>query len=229
MYYFADLIDKTSCVGNSLSTINHDLSSLDLALYGVDTDLTTLSAYFRALSASTTAKTDYLSSQIISVSSNLSNRIISVSSNLSTLSAYYLALDASTTAKTNYLSSQIISVSSNLLNTIKTISASTPSFYQQTIYPTGNSINYDFTLHGSNVKTEISSNLFFNNISNLDQGEYGKILLKVYPTSGVSITGWGNQWTFSNTSSTFKFSASAYNMIDYYYSDSRIFAQVARF
>ena len=208
MYYFADLIDKTQCIGNSLSTINLDLSSLDLALYGVDTDLTILSAYFRALSASTTIKTDYLSSQIISVSSNLSSQIISVSSNLS---------------------SQIISVSSNLLNTIKTVSAASPSFYQQTIYPTGSAVNYNFDTHGSNVKTEISSNLYFNNISNIVPGEFGKILLKVYPTSSVSITGWGNQWTFSNTSSTFNFSASAYNMIDYYYSDSRIFAQVARF
>lgn len=186
MYYFADLIDKTQCIGNSLSTINLDLSSLDLALYETD-------------------------------------------ANLLTLSTYHLALDASTTVRTDYLSSQIITVSSNLLNTIKTVSAGAPSFYQRSIYPTGSSVNYDFDTYGSNVKTEISSNLYFDNISNISQGEFGKILLKVYPTSGVSITGWGNQWTFSNTSSTFNFNASAYNLIDYYYSDSRIFAQVASF
>jgi hypothetical protein len=169
MNYFADLVDKTICVGNTLSTINLDLSSLDLALF-----------------------------ELSSYSTN----------SITFLSANADALETS----------------------ILTVSANAPSFSRTPLFPnSAGQIKYDFDIHGSNVRAEISANVSFDNISALNSGEWGKILLKISPTTAVSITSWGNQWSFSNTSSTFNYSASAQNLINFYKDENRILAQVFTF
>lgn len=180
MTYFVDLINKTSCVGNTLSTINLNVSALD--------------------------------------------------NNLWNLSAYTVDGFGDVHTQTDFLSSSIISTSANLYTTIQSISSHSPTFTRNTIYQLSNGmVNYDFANNNSNAVVTISTNGFINNISNINDGEYGKLLVKITPTSSVSITGWGTQWTFSQNLSTMNINASATNLINYYYDSSKILAQLLTF
>jgi hypothetical protein len=180
MTYYVDIIDKTTCLGNSLSTINFGLSSLDNNLHG-------LSAYLDQTFSQIYTDTQYLSSSI----------------------------------DTNY---------STLYSTITTVSANSPTFARNSVYQTPDGIvNLDFGINNSNTVVTLSTNGFVNNISNIGDGEYGKLLVKISPLTSVSITGWGNQWTFNQNLSTMNINMSAQNLINYYYDDQKILAQLLVF
>jgi hypothetical protein len=139
-------------------------------------------------------------------------------------------LSTSIDTKTSFVSSGLNSASATLYSYITGVSANTPSFTRNTIYQaTDGTISYDFTNNNSNVVVTVTANGFFNNISNIVDGQYGKILVKTSPTSSVSITGWGTQWTFSNNVSTMNINLSAKNIVDFYYDNSTILANLITF
>lgn len=180
MTYFTDLIDKTSCIGNTLSTINLNASALD--------------------------------------------------NNLWNLSAYTTDEFTNIYTQTGFLSSSIISTSANLYTVVQSVSTNSPTFTRNTIYQQSDgTVNYDFSSNNSNAVVTISANGFVNNISNISDGDYGKLLVKITPTSSVSITGWGTQWIFSQNLSTMNILASANNLINYYYDSSKILAHLLTF
>jgi hypothetical protein len=75
LFYFSKVPAMSECIGNSLSTINMDLSSLDNKLY--------------ELSAFAVNSVNFLSSSIGSVSSNLQTQINFISSELNSVISDY--------------------------------------------------------------------------------------------------------------------------------------------
>jgi hypothetical protein len=139
MFYIDDIPEKTECVGNTLSTINIALTSLDSAI--------------QELSASQAFKFDQ-------------------------------------------------------------------------IYAFGDAvIKYDYDLNGDNAFCVLSTNCMFDNISSISDGQAGKFMLHISPTTGVTVTAWGSQWRFHDDYDTFTWTASAKNLIEYYHYDDVLYAK----
>jgi hypothetical protein len=173
MHYFPQIVAKTTCVGNSLSTFNMSLTSLDTNLYALST---------------------YAHNSV------------------------------------NYLSSRFIQLSATAHSEIASVSANTITFTRSNLTQAGNGIiSYDFALNGPHAKVTLTTNGFMNNITNLADGQFGKLLVKNSQTSGYSITGWGNNWLFYPGNSTQSVSANGHNIVDFYYSSPYILGNVTKF
>lgn len=186
-FYFSDFINKTNCVGNALSTINLDLSSLDIALH--------------ELSTYNTTTIDVLSANIDILFTN-----------------------------TETISTDLIELSTYTNDSLIALVDNVPSFTQNTIVQDENGIiSYDFATDGDNVYLEISANCFFDNISSISSGQYGQISIHTFNTSGVSVTGWGDQWQFHSSHNSFTINPDANNLIQYYYQGNSILARLFDF
>ena len=157
MNYLSQPVDKTVCIGNTLSTINISLSTLDNVLF------------------------------------NLSNY---ASSNISTLYA--------------------------------DVSGSRSTLYQ---LPNG-IVNYDYIQNGNNANVAVSANGVVANITNIRDGQSGKLILAGSSTVGMSITGWGSHWLFAPNASAMTInttSFSATNIVNYYANDGMLFGQMTTY
>lgn len=85
-YYIPNLVSKTTCIGNTLSTFNTSFSNLDtrlfqLSAYSVNS-VNFLSSTMISVSSVLNSRVNFLSSTMISVSGELNNRINYVSANV---------------------------------------------------------------------------------------------------------------------------------------------------
>ena len=178
LYYFSKVPAMTECLGNSLSTFNIDLSSLDNKLY--------------ELSAFTVNSVNVLSSSIGSVSSNLQTQINFVSAELNNVIQEYTQ--------------------------------------QGIIYQNSNgSITWNVGTHGHNAKVTLTANGNLNNILNCSAGDTGNLAIQLSSTAGLSITGWGSNFLFSNSVSSMSTGASAYNLLSFYYDGNKFLSSLATF
>ena len=85
-YYIPDLVSKTTCIGNTLSTFNTSFSNLDTRLYQLSTysvnSVNFLSSTMISVSSVLNSRINFLSSTMISVSSDLKTQINYVSANV---------------------------------------------------------------------------------------------------------------------------------------------------
>lgn len=220
--YLPSVIDKKSCVGNTLSTINISLSTLDNVLFNLSiytsASVNGLSASQDALALACNIFSGQLYTDIYTASTALYGDIYSdLSTQIYVASSILTTYTYANSANIQTLFGQTVSN----LNTIHAVSANAPSFTQNTIYQLPNGIiNYDPTISGPNVKVQLSANGFLANPTNLANGHFGKIVLLSSPTTGLSLTGYGNQWAFSNFTSGMSIGLNARNMIDYYFDAS---------
>lgn len=218
LYYLPTLIDKTQCLGNTLSTINIALSTLDNVLFDLSTytstNISLLSGDIDALTTATNIASTQLYTAIYTASTTLYTDLYTqVHDSSATLTSFIVANSSSIAA----LSAQ----TTFLTNSFQIASTLVPSFTQNTIYQLPNGvINYDPTVSGPNVKVQLSANGFLANPTNLLNGHFGKIVLLSSPTTGLSLTGYGSQWSFSNFLSGMSVGLNARNMIDYYFDAS---------
>jgi len=214
LYYVPVTVSKTTCIGNSLSTINIGFTALDNNL--------------QALSAWTVSSINFLSATMISVSSTLQNRIEFLSSTM-------IAVSSNLQAQVNYLSSTMISVSSNLQGQVNFLSSglnylsanivNTPGTL--THAPSG-AISWDVDSVGRNANLILSSNCFMRNPTNIVAGQQGNISIMSSGTSGYSITSFGSDWRFSGSTSM-NVAASGRNLIRYYYDGTMILSQMLQY
>lgn len=184
--YFTNIIDGNTCIGNSLSTLN-------IALTSLDSNLSALSAY-------TLNSVHFLSSTIQSVSANLQTEINFLSTSMQTVSG-------SLQTEINYISSHYIS----------------NYFQQTTLFQQSNGqINWNFN-NGINAKVTLTANGFLNNPTNIAfAGVEGNLVVQLSTTSGISITGFGPLWNFNNYTSALNLSANGRTKIHYYYDGSNL-------
>lgn len=210
LFYIPNLVDKTTCIGNSLSTFNWSFTALDSNLY-------TLSTY-------TVNSVNFLSSTVISVSSTLNNRVnflsatmVSVSStlanNISSLSSYVFT---NLNPRVETLSANYNSIVQNL--TYYTFFGyTTPVQYTTTSDGQSLSINLNPStnnLEKQNAQIRLRHNVLINDLTYVPNGSNGTISVFI-DTAGKSITGFGSSWIFSGTSAL-KTTLSARNLIEYY-------------
>ena len=100
LYYVPATVSKTTCIGNSLSTINIGFTALDNNL--------------QALSAWTVSSINFLSATMISVSSTLQNEIEFLSSTM-------ISVSSNLQGQVNYLSAGVNYLSANIVNTPGTL------------------------------------------------------------------------------------------------------------
>jgi hypothetical protein len=210
LFYIHNIVDKTTCIGNSLSTFNGSFTALDSNLY--------------SLSTYTVNSVNFLSSTMISVSSTLNNRIgflsatmISVSStlanNISSLSSYVF---------TN-LNPRVETLSTNVNSIINNLTYSAfAGYYTPVSYSTvGDGQNLTLNLNPSsnnlekqNAQIRLRHNVGINDFTYAPNGLNGTISVFI-DTAGKSITGYGPTWIFTGTSAL-KTTLSARNLIHYY-------------
>jgi hypothetical protein len=222
LYYVPSTVQKTTCIGNSLSTINIGFSSLDTSLeelssYAVES-INFLSATMISVSSQLQSDIDFLSATMISVSSNLYNQINVASS---------------------FLLTEIVNTSSFLLTEINYVSAtfgteidyiSALAQIPDTIYhaPSGRT-EWNAGITRRNVNLTLSSNTHFGTPTNLSSGAEGNIVITSSATSGFSITGYDNIWRFARGDTTMTVAPCAINLIRYYYTGSMLLSEMVRF
>ena len=215
LYYVPATVDKSTCIGNSLSTINIGFSSLDNNLQG--------------LSAWTVSSINFLSATMISVSSTLQNEIQFLSSTM-------ISVSSTLQTEINYLSSNIVSVSANLqgqINTINTeinyLSANIVNSPYTIYHEPSGGITWDIARTGRNANLTLSSNCYMRNPLNMVAGQQGNISIISSGTSAYSITAFGNNWLFANNASAMKAVPNARNLIKYYYDGAAVLSQMIQF
>lgn len=197
--FFNNLPERTECIGNSLSTINIDLVALA-------TNLSALSAYTVESINYLSAGVDYLSSGV----SFLSSGVKFLSSGVGYLSS-----------GVNFLSATVNYVSANVI---------TDYLRQGTLYSQGNNnIVWNVDTIGRNAKITLTANCTLTNMSGLDAGDSGNLAIRVGHVAGVSLTAYGPAWKFTNNLSAMNTAVSAYNLISYYYDGSAILAGMSNF
>ena len=214
LYYVPSTVDKSTCIGNSLSTINIGFSSLDNSLQG--------------LSAWTVSSVNFLSATMISVSATLQSEINFLSSTM-------ISVSSTLQSEVNYLSATVVSVSANLQGQVDTINSEINYLSANivnnpyTIYhePSGG-ITWDIGATGRNANLTLSSNCYMRNPLNMVAGQQGNISIHSSGTSGYSITAFAANWIFSGSRSM-NVSPSARNLIRYYYDGSVILSQMLQF
>jgi hypothetical protein len=216
-YYIPDLVSKTTCIGNTLSTFNISFSNLDTRLY--------------QLSTYTVNSVNFLSSTMISVSSVLNNRInflssaiISVSSDLRT---QIFNTSSETLTQLNYVSSFLRTEDVFLSSSINYVSANVVDDYISQGVLTNNSgiINWDFSTVGNNAKIWLSSDAHLNNPTGLIAGQTGNLIVKI-DVLNATLTSFGNLWTFTGAFSSLNNALSAKNILSYYYDGEEIISNL---
>lgn len=223
-YYIPDLVSKTTCIGNTLSTFNVSFSSLDTNLY--------------ELSTYTVNSVNYLSSTMISVSSVLESRI-------NFLSATMIAVSADLTTQIFQTSSDIVNqlyqTSSFTINYLDTadaflsssvdyVSANAVTNYirQGTLTYSGGAADWNFSTIGNNAKLELFDNITLNNPTGLMAGQTGNLIVEIGVVNN-SITAYGNLWTFAGNASSMSVVLSAKNVISYYYDGEHLLSNMINF
>lgn len=205
--YFPNIIDGNSCIGNTLSTLNIALTSLDTNLHNLSTyavnSINYLSASISSLSALVKTEINFLSATIQSVSATLQTEV-------------------------NYLSTNVQNVSGNLQTQINYLSSHYISNYytQGTIYQLSNGqINWNMGTVGINATVTITANGILNNPTNLlFAGQEGNLMIVQSPTTGLPISGYGNLWNFNNYTSSVNLSVNGRTRIHYYYDGNHLLA-----
>jgi len=87
MYYFEELIDKTKCLGNTLSTINYDLSSLDSNLYSLSSDYEDFVIFTETRFEAVSSEISSLYGELTSLSSEVYDGFADLETQIDTLSA----------------------------------------------------------------------------------------------------------------------------------------------
>ena len=213
LYYVPKTVSKSTCIGNSLSTINIGFSSLD-------TNLEKLSAY-------AVSSINFLSATMISVSSNLQNQINYLSSTM-------ISVSSNLQNQVNYLSASIVNLKNEvdyLSSSINYLSAHTVTdwFTQHTIThePSGK-ILWDVATTGPNVNLILSSNCWFKNPTNLLSGQEGNITVTSSGVSGYSISAYENKFAFNGSTSTNE-NPNGKNLIHYYYDGSQLLCKLSQY
>lgn len=223
-YYIPDLVSKTTCIGNTLSTFNTSFSNLDTRLYQLSTytvnSVNFLSSTMISVSSVLNSRINFLSSAMISVSSDLRTQIFNTSSSivnqLSTTSAFTI----------NYLDTRDALLSSH----IDYVSANVVSDYiaQGVLTNNNGTIDWNFSSVGNNAFIELSSNAKLNDPTGLLAGQSGNLLLKIM-IDGSSLTAFGNKWTFVEGNSSVYALSGIKNLISYYYDGENLLSNIINF
>ena len=221
-FYIQNPITMTTCIGDSLATFNINFSALDTNLYNLSTyshtSIDYLSSTVVSVSSQLASEVNYLSSSLVSVSGILNNEIYTASSytynQLLNLSSYTYAYDA-------YLDTNMRYVSSHLINDYVA---------QGTLYcpSDGQSLNWDTSIIGHNARVVLSANIHLANPTNMRTGQGGNLILAI-STAGKAVTSYGNLWTFSSHISSTYATMSATNLISYYYDGSKILSTMTKY
>jgi hypothetical protein len=212
-YYIPDLVSKTTCIGNTLSTFNTSFSNLDTRLFQLSTytvnSVNFLSSTMISVSSVLNSRINFLSSAMISVSSDLRTQINTTSSDLRT---------------------QINTTSSDLKTQINYISANVVEDYitQGVLNPVGDQVNWNFSTVGNNAKINLSSDVRLNNPTGLLTGQTGNLIVQI-DTINSSITSFGNLWLFGGGFSSLEVTLSAKNIISYYYDGEYLLSNLISF
>lgn len=214
LYYVPATVSKTTCIGNSLSTINIGFTALDNNL--------------QQLSAWTVSSINFLSATMISVSSTLQNEINFLSSTM-------ISVSSTLQSEVNYLSSTMVSVSSNLQGQVNYLSASVNYLSANIVNTPGTlthepsgGISWNFNTIGRNANLVLSSNCYMRNPTNFVAGQQGNISIVSSGTSGYSITAFGNAWRFSGSTSM-NVTSGGRNLIKYYYDGTMILSEMLQY
>lgn len=208
-YYIPDLVSKTTCIGNTLSTFNISFSNLDTNLYN--------------LSTYATNSINFLSSTMISVSSQIMTNMLNVSSSLFN----------SITSTSAFLQTEIEYVSSFLQTEIEYVSATVINDYiaQGWLFTPegGGELNWDIATVGNNAKMYLTADIILNNPIGIFAGQTGNLITELSGTSGHTITGYGDKWLFSGGASAIVSTDGAKNVISYYYDGDKLLANIITF
>jgi hypothetical protein len=208
-HYVPTFSSKTTCIGNTLSTFNISFSNLDTNLYN--------------LSTYTVNSVNYLSSTLVSVSSNLGTRVDTVSS----------FVFSNLNPRVTSISAQVI----NIIEYYNTVIAQT--YYAPISYTTVSdnqslSLNFGVVTNLSekqNAQIRLRHNVNIADFPFAANGLNGNISIFI-DTAGKTITGFGPTWRFSGTSAL-NTSLSARNLIKYYVdsinNSTRILAELKTF
>lgn len=219
-YYIPDLVSKTTCIGNTLSTFNTSFSNLDTRLYQLSTytvnSVNFLSSTMIAVSSVLNSRINFLSSAMISVSSDLRTQIFNTSSSIiNQLNATSSFLSASI----DYVSSEVDYVSANVVNDY---------IGQGTLTNNNGQIDWSFSTVGNNAFIELSSNASLNNPTGLLAGQSGNLLLKIM-NDGATLTAFGNKWTFVEANSSLYALSGFKNLLSYYYDGEDLLSNIIYF
>jgi hypothetical protein len=211
-YYIPDLVSKTTCIGNTLSTFNTSFSNLDTRLFQLSTytvnSVNFLSSTMISVSSVLNSRINFLSSAMISVSSNLLNQISSTSSFIMT--------------ELSSLNNDIQFVSSNLI----------PFYISQGSVPcpsAGRTVTWNTVDTGNNVIIPLTANVRMGNLNGLSAGQTGNIVVAISATGGVSITSYDTSWVFTNNLSSMTTTLSSRNMISYYFDGTYMLSNLTKF
>lgn len=211
-YYIPDLVSKTTCIGNTLSTFNTSFSNLDTRLFQLSTytvnSVNFLSSTMISVSSVLNSRINFLSSAMISVSSNLLNQISSTSSFIMT--------------ELGSLNNDIQFVSSNLI----------PFYISQGSVPcpsAGGIVTWNTVDTGNNVIIPLTANVRMGNLNGLSAGQTGNIVVAISATGGVSITSYDTSWVFTNNLSSMTTTLSSRNMISYYFDGTYMLSNLTKF
>ena len=223
-YYIPDLVSKTTCIGNTLSTFNTSFSNLDTRLYQLSTytvnSVNFLSSTMISVSSVLNSRINFLSSAMIAVSSDLRTQIFDTSSSiinqLSSTSSFTINYIDTVDA---FLSSNVDYVSANVVNDYIT---------QGVLTNNAGQINWNFSTIGNNAFIELSSNAKLNNPTGLLAGQSGNLLLKIM-TDGSTLTSYGDKWTFVEGNSSLYALSGFKNLISYYYDGEDLLSNIIYF
>ena len=82
---------------------------------------------------------------------------------------------------------------------------------------------------GVNVKVTLTANGRLQNLEGAFAGQTGNLIIVSSPTTGCSLTSYGNLWSFSSFTSSMTVAASAYNKIHVYNDGIRSLAEMYKF
>jgi hypothetical protein len=209
LYYIPDLVVKTTCIGNALSTMNISFSSLDTNLYNLSTytvnSVNYLSATMISVSATLNSRINFLSATMISVSSTLTNNINFVSAYSTNVNNKVDVVSSSLNDINDYVTNYIFSSYDDPLALTTTADGATIT------------INFSTITNGTerhNANIVLGHNIILGNFNGATPGQSGSIVVFV-ASAGKSISGYGNQWVFNGTSAI-STTLSARNLIRYY-------------
>ena len=223
-YYIPDLVSKTTCIGNTLSTFNTSFSNLDTRLYQLSTytvnSVNFLSSTMISVSSVLNSRINFLSSAMISVSSDLRTQIFNTSSSIIN------QLSSTSSFTINYLNTQDAFLSSS----INYVSANVVNDYitQGVLTPLGDQVNWNFSTVGNNAKLNLSSDVRLNNPTGLLNGQTGNLIVEI-DTLNSTITSFGTLWTFTGLASTLNVNVGAKNVISYYYDGEQLLSSLISF
>lgn len=223
-YYIPDLVSKTTCIGNTLSTFNTSFSNLDTRLYQLSTytvnSVNFLSSTMISVSSVLNSRINFLSSAMISVSSDLRTQIFNTSSSIIN------QLNATSSFTINYLNTQDAFLSSS----VDYVSANVVNDYitQGVLTPVGGQVDWNFTTVGNNAKLNLNSDVRLNNPTGLLNGQTGNLIVEI-DTINSTITSFGTLWTFAGLASTLNVNVGAKNVISYYYDGEQLLSSLISF